>query len=198
MGEHSLEISPSDKYLGDQISEKRTAARITETIDKRLPGLENKINYILEVAENPCLMGFKSAKAQKLKFESELANKLLTNSESWLGLHQTHLDKLQEFQDRFLRRVFQVTQSGTPKWMLELDGQMVSMKWRVVERRLRVLGKTMDKDENNLRKQALLAGHNICNGEHLLAECINMCKDLKIEGKRKVENIKIVPRKQKK
>ena len=51
MGEHSLEISPSDKYLGDQISEKRTAARITETIDKRLPGLTNIINDILAVSE---------------------------------------------------------------------------------------------------------------------------------------------------
>ena len=54
-----------------------------------------------------------------MKFKSEIANKLLTNSKSRLGLNQTHLDKLQDFHDRFLRRVFQVAQSGTPKGMLE-------------------------------------------------------------------------------
>ena len=41
---------PSEK---NQISEKGTEASITETIDKRLPGLENEINFILAVSENP-------------------------------------------------------------------------------------------------------------------------------------------------
>ena len=48
---------PSNKYLVDQISEKVTTASITETIDKRLPGLEKKINDILAVSESLCLLG---------------------------------------------------------------------------------------------------------------------------------------------
>ena len=63
--------------------------------------------------------------------------KLLNNFESWLGLNNTHLEKLQEFQNKFLREVLHVAQSGTPKGMLELDGQMLSMKWRIVEIQLR-------------------------------------------------------------
>ena len=68
-------------------------------------------------------MEFKCAMSPIGKFESEIANKLLTNSESWLGLNQTHLDKLKEFQNIFLRRVFQVSQLVIPKGILNLDGQ---------------------------------------------------------------------------
>ena len=39
----------------------------------------------------------------------------------------------------------------------------------------------MGKSEDNLCKQALIAGQETCNGEDLLTECINICKDLKIQ-----------------
>ena len=65
------------------------------------------------------------------RFKTEIVRKLHYNIESWLGLNQTHIDKIQEFQNKFLRRVFQVSQSGTSKGMIELDGQMLSMKWRI-------------------------------------------------------------------
>ena len=64
--------------------------------------------------------------------------------------------------------------------MLELDGQMLSIKWRIVEKRLRVLRKTMDKDDSNLCKQALIADMDTHNGEGLLKECIKLCKELNI------------------
>ena len=60
MGEHSLENSTAEKYHGDQISEKGTAASITETI--------NIIKKIMALAENPCLMGRKTAMAAIIKF----------------------------------------------------------------------------------------------------------------------------------
>ena len=59
----------------------------------------------MNVAENPCIMGMPIAMAAIVKFEHEIVSKLSTNSESWLGLNQTLLDKLQEYQDKFLRRV---------------------------------------------------------------------------------------------
>ena len=138
--------------MGDQIIDIGTAASITETIDKILPDLENKMKDNLSVSENLCIMP--SAVAPIVRFEREIASKLLANSESWLGLNQTHLDKLKEFQDRFLRRVFQVSQSGRSKGMLELNGhgQVLSMKWRIVERRLQVpwkqWTKTMTKNKH--------------------------------------------------
>ena len=37
MGDHVLENSASEKYLGDKINKNGTAASITETIESRLP-----------------------------------------------------------------------------------------------------------------------------------------------------------------
>ena len=45
---------------------------------------------------------------------------------------------------------------------------MLSMKWRIVEKRLRALGKTIGKtrgkDKETLKKQALIEGHKTCTG----------------------------------
>ena len=42
MGKHILENSTAEKYLGDQISKKETAASITGTIDKTRIGIGKK------------------------------------------------------------------------------------------------------------------------------------------------------------
>ena len=59
---------------------------------------------------------------------------------------------------------------------------------------MRALGKTINKNDNNLCKQAPIAGKGTCNGEDLLAEYINMCKELNIsftsEGNHKKGEIK--------
>ena len=38
----------------------------------------------------------------------------------------------------------------------------------------------VSREDNNLCKQALIAGQDTCNGEELLTECINMYKELNI------------------
>ena len=38
----------------------------------------------------------------------------------------------------------------------------------------------MDKDDTNICKKVLIAGHNICDGGELLNECITWCKTLNI------------------
>ena len=61
MGDHKLYNSVSNKYLRDRINEKGTAASITETIDKRIPGRDKKVDEILAVCEHLCLMVFPTA-----------------------------------------------------------------------------------------------------------------------------------------
>ena len=65
-----------------------------------------------------------------------------------------------------------MSQSRTPKGMIKL------VRSRIIQRKLRLIGKTMHKDYNNLGKQALIAGEKTCNGEDLLTDCINLCKEL--------------------
>ena len=50
-------------------------------------------------------------------FEAEVIPALLFNAESWIGFNEKHSKLLQDFQDRFVRRVFQVHVS-TPKAIL--------------------------------------------------------------------------------
>ena len=119
IGDQKVDNSASKKYLEDRINEKGTAASITKTIDNRIPGPDKKINEILAVCEHPCLIGFPTTIGLISEFETKIVLKLLNNCELWLGLNNNHLEKLQEFQNKFHRKVFQVSQSGTPKGMLD-------------------------------------------------------------------------------
>ena len=66
----------------------------------------------------------------------------------------TNIKRLQDIQDTFL----------TPKGMLELDGQMHLI---IKQKKLRLIGKVMAKQDNNLCKGALINGVAECNGEDL-------------------------------
>ena len=135
----------------------------------------------MSICEDPRLFGFPTAMGPISEYETKVIPKLLNNAESWLGLNDSHIKTLQEFQDNFLRKVFQVAARGTPKGMLRLDSQILSMKWKIVQIKLRAIAKTMGKPDNNLCKQALLEGHETCNNEDLLSECVNMCERLKVK-----------------
>ena len=49
------------------------------------------------------------------EFETKFLPKLLNNAESWLGINDSHIKKLQNFQDNSFRKVIQVSASGTPQ-----------------------------------------------------------------------------------
>ena len=55
---------------------------------------------------------------------------------------------------------------GTPKGMVELDGQMLMM-----QKKLQLIEKVKYKPDKNLCKRALQNGVAECNGEDLLTEC---------------------------
>ena len=86
---------------------------------------------------------------------------IINNAESW-HMARNKREPLQEFQDNFLRKVFQVAAKGTPKGMLCLDSQILPMKWKIVQLKLQAIAKTRGKPDNNLCKQALLDGQKTC------------------------------------
>ena len=61
MDNHILENSKSKKYLGNQIDKDGTAARISETINKRIPLAKKKCAEILKMCNDPRLVGFNIA-----------------------------------------------------------------------------------------------------------------------------------------
>ena len=52
------------------------------------------------------------------------------------------------------------------------------MKWRIIQPKLRAIAIKMGKSKDELCSQALIAKQETCNGEDLLTECMNICKNL--------------------
>ena len=55
-------------------------------------------------------------------------------------------------------KAFQVSPRGTPKSMLWQDSQMLKIKWRIIQLKIRQVAKTMVKLDDNVCKEALIAG----------------------------------------
>ena len=180
MGNQIVGESVSEKYLGDWISQHGTARSISGTIQKRLSKAREIINKILTISEDPRLIGFPTAWGAISEFETKVIPQLLNNAESWLGIKNSDLKILQDLQDDYVRRVFQVSARGTPLGMLMLDSQILSMKWRIILAKIRSIAKTMGKPSDNLCRRALIEGRSTCNGEDLLSECINWCRQLNV------------------
>ena len=137
-----------------------------------------------------CLIEFNIAQGPVEQYESKISSKILANSESWIGLNESHINRMQKVQ---------VSNLGTPKCIIKLDSQTQKIKWQIVQRKIRQVRKTMDNKSTNLCKQALIQGQSMCDGEDLLTECITWCKKfgircvtLRIEkDKEKAYNLKL-------
>ena len=116
-------------------------------------------------------------------FESEVIPALLFNAESWIGFNEKHSKLLQDFQDRFIRRVFQVHVS-TPKAILNYDAELLPMKWRVAVKKISFVKKIMMMEDSNLARQALVEEGRLealgMGFSGLVAETNELCRDLSI------------------
>ena len=99
MGDTIIENSKSEKYLGDQIHEGGTSASITATLDSRIPTAIDRGNTILFICNQPSLIGFTIAHGSGAQYESKICSKILSNSESWIGLANEHIERMQQVQD---------------------------------------------------------------------------------------------------
>ena len=139
------------------------------------------MSEILTICGDPRLIGFPTAWGAISEFETKVIPQLLNNAESWLGITNSDLKILQDLQDEYVRSVFQVSAKGTPRGMVMLDSQILSMKWRITLAKIRAISKTMGKPNDNLCKRALIEGKESCNGEGLISECEAMCTHLNVK-----------------
>ena len=72
-----------------------------------------------------------------------------------IGITNTHISDLQNFQDKFVRKLLRLPPS-TPKAILHWDSGMKLMKWRIAEKKLLFVRKIMMKEESNIARKALL------------------------------------------
>ena len=198
MGGEVLEHSSKEQYLGDIIDERGCADSITETIKKRIPALYHRCEEIAKIAEHPAMASLGESRSAFKMFEAMVIPALLFNAETWIGFNEKHEKLLQDFQDNFVRRVLQVPAS-TPKAILQYDSGMITMKWRVAEKKILFVNKLMMKGNQNLARWAVmeegsLSGKRLMKGgitEEISSLCFVLGCDYPVTGPVSKEDVKM-------
>ena len=109
-------------------------------------------------------------------YEAQIIPALLHNCESWISIDDSHHKLLQDFQEKFIRRVLRLPHS-VPKVMLEYDTGMPPMKWRIAQKKLICVNKIMAKPCENITRQVLIE-ETIHKIKGLATECRKLCLSL--------------------
>ena len=176
MGGVKIEHSEQEKYLGDWISEKGCKESITVTIKARISKLISKTEEILQFVETPGVSCLGGANTAFKLYEAQIIPTLLHNCESWISIDDSHLKLLQDFQERFIRRILRLANS-VPKVMLEYDTGMPPMKWRIAQRKLIFVNRIMAKPADNITRKVLIQ-ESITKINGLATECRTLCLSL--------------------
>ena len=176
MGGTLLENTSVEKYLGDLIHEGGCEKSITATIEERIKTNKKKVDDIVQLADSTVMnMTGNSLPAFKL-FEATVIPSLLHNAESWISLNNNHIEELQKFQDKFIRKVLRLPDS-TPKAILNWDVGLLPMKYRIAQKKLLFFNKLKLKNNDNLCKRVVF--NELEKGiKGLGYECTNLCQEL--------------------
>ena len=178
MGEEIIENSILEKYLGDIIHEKGCKESITATINERMRKLIPQCEDIIQIANTPLMGGLRNSKIAFNLFESLVIQPLLHNCASWIGITEKHINELQKFQNKFIRRVLHLPHSVTHA-ILDWDVGMLPMEWRIKERKLNFVRNILQKNDENICKQTLIQEMETgING--LAHECNKVCEEIDI------------------
>ena len=176
MGDSHISNSEQEQYLGDMINQEGCAASITATIKERIRKLTSKCHDIIQISESPIMGGLGNSTAPFKLYDATIAEGLLTNCESWIGINQNHIDMLQSFQDKFIKNALRLADS-IPKALLTWDIGLTPVKWRIALKKLLFLHRIMLKDIRNITKQVLY--EEVIQGIKGLAyECSLLCKEI--------------------
>ena len=102
-----------EKYLGDWIHEQGCRESISSTIKDRIQKLITKGKELIHIAESPLMGAFGDSTLVIRLFESQIIPALLFNNKSWIDLRQAHLSDLQNFQNKFLRKLMRMPSTMT-------------------------------------------------------------------------------------
>ena len=176
MGGQEIHHSIVEKYLGDLIHEKGCEQSIKETIKKRMQGLISRTDEIIQMAESPIMSGLGNSSIAFRLFEAQIIPTLLHNAESWIGITDSIIKDLQDFQDKFTRKVLRLPKSTT-KAIYQWDSGLLSMKARIAQKKLLFVNKIMKNDCLNIARTTLL--QEVLNKiEGLGHECRKIADDI--------------------
>ena len=67
----------------------------------------------MKLSEHPRMAGLRNSRCARTLYETDIVTSILNNSESWIGITEEIIDKLQDFQNRFMLRFFEAPMQGT-------------------------------------------------------------------------------------
>ena len=144
-GQHIMETSDQEKYLGDIISNN---GKNKKNIEARVAKGIGIVDQILSILSRTVFGPFQFEVALILR-SSLLLSGILTNSEAWYGLKNEDMEKLEQIDESLLRKILEVG-SGCPKEMLYLEMGVLPIRFVVMCRRLMFLHYIINEDPESL------------------------------------------------
>ena len=189
MGNEVIGNAVKEKYLGDWIHELGCRESISTTIKERIQKLISKSEEIIQIAESPLMGALGDSTVAIRLFEAQIVPALLFNCESWVDISHTHLTELQNFQDKFLRKLLWMPPTTT-KAILHWDGMMETMKWRIAKKKIMFIRKIALRNRNNICRRALI--HEFIQGiKGLGAEGEELAKEAGLMDQRFHQDTKV-------
>ena len=144
-GDHKIEASADEKYLGDIISvdgknTKNITARVAKAqgIVKQLRSIFEEISYVIFIFEVAIILR-----------NSLFINGLLTNMEAAYGLTDNEIEEIEKCDEQLLRMVLECP-SITPKEMLYLELGIAPIRFIVMSRRMMFYHYILNEDDTSL------------------------------------------------
>ena len=144
-GDHIMEISEEQKYLGDIISSKGcNKSNIMARRSKGL-GIVKQISTILEETA----FGYYKVEVAMILRNSLFINSIMCNSEVWYNVTLKDIECLEQIDEMLLRKIIACPRT-TPRPMLYLDMGCLPLRYVVKTRRLMFLHYVLNESESSL------------------------------------------------
>ena len=137
--------SETQRYLGDILS---TSEKINENINNRYNKGVGKVSEIMSILQEVSF-GPHYFKMALLFRKSILLSSMLCSSEALYGITHSHIEKLEQVDRMFFRKLFQVP-NGTAIEAFYLETSSIPIRYILIGRRLLYLWYILSKDENEL------------------------------------------------
>ena len=141
-----------DKYLGDMIHMDGLSASINATIDDRAGKIKASMYEVAAIVEDFRMQAVGGLRSAWDLWNLAIVPSLLSNCGVWTEMEEKSVDRLEEIQNSFIRRVLQVPVS-TPKVSLRSETGLLSMKLRIWNEKIRMVLAIKEMDSRFLARQ---------------------------------------------
>ena len=147
-----VKVKMSDKYLGDYLDSGGLAKSVEMTVAKRYGICLNEILELKSVIEDFRMHSLGGIRVGIEIFNLSILPKLLYNADTWFEMNAKTLKRLENLQNILLRCLLSVPNS-TPIAGLHWDCGMISMEYRVYQKKIMFIHYLVYLDDESLAKE---------------------------------------------